>query len=72
MKEKTYFGSVVAERTTGKEKSTNIYMDKESAVNLAKQILNMVTTTKDDEKLCLFVNRQNNRVTVTREFKKDK
>jgi hypothetical protein len=38
MKEKTYFGSVVAERTTGKEKSTNIYMDKESAVNLAKQI----------------------------------
>lgn len=64
--EKTYFGSM-AVKTTGRLKSTNVYMNKQKALQLIKHIVTMIEETSEDTKLCLFIDKVREKLTITRD-----
>ena len=74
-KNKTYFGSVKPDKISMTEKSSNILLDKQKAKKLSEDINKMIEETDEEENLCLFLSKNNKRLTVTKDYwkkKKDK
>ena len=45
-----------------------MYINKDKAKELIGHVNKMIEETDDDETLCLFLNKSNNRLTVTRKY----